>query len=198
MNRKNRNVCTYLWFSDDVWGQFDNGKISFANCFFQLIITDSYKLIHVDVEPIYLHWTSNTHENIWTIAIQSFQILFFSLSKSFVSFLWFFFFFYSGCNDYFKLFSRYFIQIKLICFYYSSEFVTCLFSTHRKYTSELRINRFRCIVSGVCLLYLKKKTNFGVLLLLLLILLLLLMLLWNPTLSSIYRHFFQHSSEIAR
>lgn len=37
----------YLWFGDNIWGQFDNGKISFANCFFQLIITDSYQLIHV-------------------------------------------------------------------------------------------------------------------------------------------------------
>lgn len=45
-NGRKKIVCIYLWFSDNVWGQFNNGEIPFADCFFQLVITDSYKFIH--------------------------------------------------------------------------------------------------------------------------------------------------------
>lgn len=40
-------VDTYLRFGDRVWGQLDNSEIPFADGFFQIIITDPYKLIHV-------------------------------------------------------------------------------------------------------------------------------------------------------
>lgn len=36
----------YLWFGDNVWGQFDNGKIPFANCFLQLIVAHLLEFIH--------------------------------------------------------------------------------------------------------------------------------------------------------